>query len=325
MTLRKSLLLLTLLTLVPAVFGQVSVSSPTSGSTNPTSVHFVAAATSANRITAMRVYVDSVSQYLTSSASLDTSLTLAAGAHNVTVKAWDNKGTVSTKALTITVDPNMAPPTVIPTNAVSYKNIEEMSGWNGCTDCAGGGANGVISLTKVSTPSLDGLSGQVFDGGTTPFSHSLWWKRLDNTDSSKSHFVLDMYYYVKEPAKSFGLEFAINQAFGGKRYKFSTQCSFNKGIYSTWDSANAMWVATTVPCIRPAAFTWQHVIFEYARSNGKATFVAFTVNGHKYYVNKAFLPENFPDNGLATHFQINGNTTQDDYYVWFDKMNVYVW
>ncbi len=322
MTLKKSLLLLTLLIVVPAAFGQVSVSSPTSGSINPTSVHFVASAKSANRVTAMRIYVDSISQYLTSSASLDTTLNLAAGAHNVTVKAWDNKGVVTTKQLSITVSADL---TVIPTTATAYKNIEEMSGWDGCTDCAGGGANGIISLTRVSTPSLDGLSGQVFDGGTTPFSHSLWWKRLASSTGAETHFVLDMYYYIKEPAKSFGLEFAINQAFGGKRYKFSTQCSFNKGIYSTWDSANSKWVATTVPCTRPVAFTWQHVVFEYARQNGMATFVAFTINGHKYYVNKAFLPENFNDNGIATHFQINGNQVQDDYYVWFDKMNVYTW
>jgi hypothetical protein len=315
---------------LPAMAG-VTVTSPASGSTNPSSVHFKASATASHAIVAMKIYIDSSSKYSTSHSYLDTYLTLASGTRHVTIKAWDSTGATVSKSFTISISGSSSSSdttgstTTTSSSAKSFSNIEEMSGWDGCTSCAGGGADAQYSLTKVTSPSLDGLAGKVFVGGTTPFSHSLWWKNLSSTDSSKSHFVLDMYYYIKEPQKSFGLEFAVNQAYGGKRWKWSTQCSFNKGIWSAWDSKNRKWVGTSVPCKRPPAYSWQHVVLEYSRSSGKALFVAFTLNGHKYYVNKSFYPESYSSNGMNTHFQINGNASQDDYYVWFDRMKVTYW
>jgi hypothetical protein len=66
-------------------------------------VHVTAAAAAEAGITAMRVYVDNVSQYLVHAASIDTSLTMATGSHNVVVQAWDAIGTVYKKGLTIQV------------------------------------------------------------------------------------------------------------------------------------------------------------------------------------------------------------------------------
>jgi acid phosphatase len=82
----------------------VTVCSPASGSSAASPVHVTAAAKSSlGSITAMRIYVDYVSKYLTNAASLDTSIALASGSHNLTVQAWDSTGSVYKNARTITV------------------------------------------------------------------------------------------------------------------------------------------------------------------------------------------------------------------------------
>ena len=81
----------------------VTVCSPAAGSTDASPVHFVAAAKSTHPITAMRIYVDNISDFATNSSSLDTSLALATGTHSVVVQAWDSTGAVFKTPLTIHV------------------------------------------------------------------------------------------------------------------------------------------------------------------------------------------------------------------------------
>ncbi len=83
----------------------VTISSPAAGATVSSPVNFVASATSGttNPITAMRIYVDNQNMYTVGASKLNTSLTLAAGAHNVTIVAWDSTGKSYTKSESITV------------------------------------------------------------------------------------------------------------------------------------------------------------------------------------------------------------------------------
>jgi hypothetical protein len=81
----------------------VTVCSPAAGSTDASPVHFVAAAASLHPITAMRIYVDSVSKFTTNASSLNTSLALSSGTHSVVVQAWDSSGAVAKSPLTIHV------------------------------------------------------------------------------------------------------------------------------------------------------------------------------------------------------------------------------
>jgi hypothetical protein len=81
----------------------VTVCSPAGGSSMTSPVHFNAAAKSTHPITAMRIYVDSVSRFSTNSSSLNTSLALPTGSHSVVVQAWDSTGVVFKSPLTIHV------------------------------------------------------------------------------------------------------------------------------------------------------------------------------------------------------------------------------
>lgn len=86
-----------------AVVNGVTVCSPAAGSTVGSPVRFTAAAKSTLPITAMRIYIDGVSAYLTSAASLDVSLAVGSGTHSVVVQAWDSGGTVFKTPLSLTV------------------------------------------------------------------------------------------------------------------------------------------------------------------------------------------------------------------------------
>lgn len=210
--------------------------------------------------------------------------------------------------------------------SATFTSIQTMTSWKSCTTCAGTGQASVFTMKQaIATPSLDGHSAEFFISGGPGFSKGLWWRRM-SSDTSATHFVLDMNYYMDRPAASQGLEFAANQAVNGGWYKFSTQCSFAKGVWSAWDSKNGGWVSTGIPCVRPSAYTWTHARFEYARSGGKAIFVSITLNGVKHYANKSFYPQSTSASGsVGIHFQLNGNRNMDPYGVWVDQMALNYW
>ncbi len=213
--------------------------------------------------------------------------------------------------------------------STTYSNLETSSGWGSCgsKSCSGGGGTSSFWKKSVSSPSLTGWDEQYFIGSGGSFPSALWWKHI-TTNSGVSHFVLDMYQYMKTPGASNGIEYAANQYYNGRWYKFSTQCSFGLGVWRVWDSYNRRWVSTGVGCPRPAANTWRHVTFEYARANGKAIFVAITMNGSKHYVNKSFSPQSTSSgsNGdIGIHYQLNGNSSATPYSAWVDKMNFTIW
>ena len=213
-----------------------------------------------------------------------------------------------------------------PSSAKVFTNIDAMSGWGSCSGCAGAGGKASYSMTRYQkSPSLDGNATKFSISGTVPFSHGLWWRNMAS-NTTATHFVFDMYYYMPTPSRSQGLEFATNQSRSDGWYKFSTQCAFSNGQWRVWDSKHGGWVSTGIACKRPPANTWQHVVFEYARSGGKAVFVSITVNGQKHYVNKSFYPQSgVKGSSIGIHFQLNGNAAEDDYSVYTDKMKLIYW
>src|SRR2546430_533768 len=167
-----------------------------------------------------------------------------------------------------TPTPSPAPtpnPSPDPAASATISNIEQMSGWNSCDTCSGGGIVPYSMTQGLSYPQAG--TTQFSIGHGDPWSHALWWKRLGN-DSTLSHFVLSLDQYMENPAASWGVEYNVNQLLNAQWYKFSTQCSFGDGIWQVWDSANKHWTATSVPCIRPAPSTHVQLRMQYERVNG---------------------------------------------------------
>src|SRR5438445_1718592 len=131
----------------PTSGSAVSVSSPASGAAVGSPVHFVASASAANPISAMMIYVDNSSVYTTKTATVDTYLTLGSGNHYVVTQAWDTSGAVYKDARSISVSgTTSAPaPAPAPTVGTAISNIDQMTGWQNCTVCAGAGGNGSVA------------------------------------------------------------------------------------------------------------------------------------------------------------------------------------
>jgi PKD repeat protein len=83
----------------------VAVSAPANNSTVGSPVKVVATASAAKsaKITAMKIYVDTVSKYSVNAAAINTELTLSSGKHNLTVQAWDSAGAIYKTYVAITV------------------------------------------------------------------------------------------------------------------------------------------------------------------------------------------------------------------------------
>ncbi len=212
---------------------------------------------------------------------------------------------------------------------ITYSKLESTSGWSSCasTSCAGGGGSGVYWMKKgIGSPSLDGSSAQYYIYPKSSFYDALWWRHL-TTNAGVSHFRMEMYQYLKSPSASQAIEYATNQYYNGAWYKYSTQCAFAGGIWRVWDSYHKGWVSTSAPCRRPAASSWTHLVFEYARASGRAVFVAITVNGQKYYINKSFAPQKTSGgNGdIGVHYQLDGNSSRTSYSAWVDNWSLTIW
>src|SRR5947209_2449055 len=95
-----------LLALSVCAFAGVSVSSPGSGATDSSPVHFVASATTAcaKGISAMGIYTaPSQLAYTVSGAKLDTYLSMNSGTYYTEVQEWDNCGGAAKTPVTVIV------------------------------------------------------------------------------------------------------------------------------------------------------------------------------------------------------------------------------
>ena len=91
------------LSVTSSLVASVTVTSPAPGASVGSPVHVVAGGSSPVGVAAMQIYADHQLVYSVNSSNIDTMLPLAAGAHNLTIKMWDNNGAATSKSLSITV------------------------------------------------------------------------------------------------------------------------------------------------------------------------------------------------------------------------------
>ncbi len=198
----------------------------------------------------------------------------------------------------------------------TISNIDQKTGWQGCSACAGKGGNGPVatysSSSGHSSPSMDGNSRQFNLGGSTPYSNALWWKQL-GANSSATNFNFDLYYYIKNASAAQALEFDVNQSLNGKKLIFGTECNIKDGhVWDVYDPYNHVWKATSIACNTPKAYTWTHVVLEFHRGTSEKTeFIAVTIDGTKHYFNRSYSPRSSSTN------EINA--------VWLDNVKLTYW
>jgi len=237
---------------------------------------------------------------------------------------------IKTKALSLTLLA-MTTITLIGTSSAqkTYSKIEQMSGWQHCTVCAGTAGQGDTALYSMtrgqSSPSLDGNSTKFWLGGTNNYTNALWWKQL-GANNNAHHFVYDVYFYLKTPGAAQALEFDVNQSTGTKKFIFGTQCSMKRGYFDIW-AASTSWIHTSIPCSAArTAYKWHHLVWEFQRtSDNRVKFVSVTLNGNKHYVNKTYSPKSSGSKEINVAFQMDGDRYQTDYNAWLDKVTLKYW
>jgi hypothetical protein len=201
-----------------------------------------------------------------------------------------------------------------------------MTGWDTCSRCAGkygtGPATPHYIAYNISSPSMDGRSVKFTNAGTVAYSNAIWWKQLGARDAS-THFVYDLYFYIKDVGASQALEFDVNQSVGGRRYIFGTQCGINYN--RQWDVwGNNRWNPTGIGCsVKP--YSWNHFVAEFYRANGKVSYVAVTLNGSKHYINRSYGSISSGARDLNAAFQMDQTSAHRTYDAWLDKITLKHW
>ncbi|HWR37124.1 MAG TPA: Ig-like domain-containing protein [Clostridia bacterium] len=314
-----------------AIAGTVTISTPTTGQNVGSPFHVVASASSSHSIKGYSIYVDGSRVKSVAATKLDTYISASTGKHRLTIQAHDSAGSYFQS----TTYPNVGSTSSTSTGSTStsggttFSNIDQKTGWASCTVCAGAGGSGAAARYSmqlgVSSPSMDGHSARFNLGGSTPYSSALWWKQL-GANSRLHRFVYDLYFYMKNPSAAQAVEFDVNYATGGKKYIFGTECDIKNT--HTWRiySAATRWRSTGIPCAKPAAYKWHHLVWEFQRtSDNKVKFISVTLNGKKSYVNRVYAPKSSGANEVNVAFQMDGDKYQTDYSVWLDKVTLTYW
>jgi hypothetical protein len=316
---------------------QVTIVSPGASAVG-SPVRVVANFSTTAPVASISVLVDNVevSQQSEAVTPLDIYVPMPAGNHLLTVNAVQSDGLQLTASRSVdvsapatgtntavTTGTNTAVTTGTSTAVTWISHIEQKSGWYTYPDQG----NPVCSLkpTLMSSPSVDGTSGRFYLGPTGQYNNCLWPIKLGSSTTA-THFVLDTYYQLSDPSVAQGVEFSSNKHVGTNWYKFSVQCSYNKGVFSVWDTAGGKWSATNIPCRRPGRNTWDHLTVRTQISNGKAVFTSLTFNQVTYAINKSFYPSTKPSSySYGVHFQMDGNRAGNAYYAWVDRLTYTLW
>lgn len=215
----------------------------------------------------------------------------------------------------------------------TISDIQNMTGWDSCSSCAGKGGTGASVPYKmiqgISSPSLDGKSTQFWLGGTsaTPYANALFFKRL-SPDSTANNFKLDLYFYIKDATRAQAIEMDIFYSRGGHKNYFLTECDTNGKYAGTWQVSNAVidtWQHTGLPC-HVKSYAWNHVVLQFHRnSDGSTHFVSVSMNGDMHYVNRNYPAKSVISFEMNPAVQLDGNSHQDNFSIWVDKMAVTSW
>ena len=141
--------------LAASAFANVTVTSPSNGSTVGTSVKFTASATASTcskGVASMGIYPSPYQlAYTVGGASLNTSLNLNPGTYNVVVEEWDNCGGATTSTVKITVKSGGTTGVYV----TSPANNSTVGSGQGCRH--NGGVGAILAGAGLTDVSSDGL------------------------------------------------------------------------------------------------------------------------------------------------------------------------
>ncbi len=269
----------------------------------------------------MRLYVDGAAVYYSFTPNIDQYIFMASGTHAIEIVAEDVAGYIATATTHVTVA----------TQSPGVSDIQNLPGWLSCSaallsgyTCAAGLGTATSELIQhQSTPSISGCSAQFTMGGPHPYSNELHWYPIGG-GSNVSHFTYDLWFYVDEGNAPQSLEFDVNQAFGGTRWTWGTQCDFNQtGKWNIWDPLHEIWVPIAIPCDHFPSKTWIHLVWNLERVGNQVHYISLNVADRSYNVDTYYTGQpNWYQEEIDIAFQMDGNDKQQPYNVWLDDVTL---
>ncbi len=298
----------------------LSISTPMNGATVSSPVPVIATASPPDPIYTVRLYVDGFAVLYSPNTTLNQLIWMPNGQHTVEVVAEDTAGYIATTSMNVNVAGQE-------TGAL---NIQDRPNWVSCSaviansTCAAGlgVAESTLSLHQTA-PSLDGSAAKFSLGGAHAYSNELYWIPLGGGDNV-SHFTYDLWFYISDGNAPQSLEFDVNQAFGGTRWTWGTQCDFNDTHHwDIWDPLNEVWKPTSIPCNHFPSNTWIHLIWHFERIGNQVHYIDLSVADQSYSVDTYYTAQpNWTQEEIDIAFQMDGNYQQQPYSVWLDEVNL---
>jgi len=117
------------------------------------------------------------------------------------------------------------------------------------------------------------------------------------------------------------LEFDINQFFNGMSFIWGHECRIAGGHeWDTWDNVNKHWVKSGIPC-NPLSNAWNHLVIQVSRTaDDRLQFKSITLNGVTRTVNRFDHPSATTWYGMTINYQMDGDSEQEPYTVYLDKV-----
>jgi hypothetical protein len=305
----------------------VTISQPSSDTaTSPLQV----SATSTGTIRALQLYVDGAKVEETSAGVLNASVVLSVGSHRLAVQAVDVNNQISKTVKYVTIQTPPPPPPPPPTT--TFSNLQESTNWQTCGNCGNGGATGKLatySMTRgITDPAIDNTStsAQFSIGGANPYTNGYWYLKNTAPKTPAKKLVYDFYLYVPAASASApqGIEFECQHTVNGYTYNYAWQADYARKSWRTFDFANRIWVATSVPFTAFTPGVWHHIIAEYHADGTNTVHDALTVDGIRTVVNvirpAKYTGQTWASFTNAFQLDLNGKPTPFDVFV--GKMNV---
>lgn len=277
----------------------------------------------------------STSPTISTGTSLTTQITASSGTHKLQVTAWGSNNATCTATVSVSVtDPTSPTNSLIPSNAVTLKNIEQLGNWEYQHDPGtGSSSSGTTSL--VGSPVLSGKAREFntsFSGSGGELYYVIW-----GSDESATNFLYDGWVYVNSSVSSVGnLEMDMNQVVSnGDTIIYGFQCD---GYSGTWDyTANKgtasnpvdTWIHSKAACnVRNwKQNTWHHVQISYSRDNsGNVTYNSVWLDGTESKIDTTVFSAFSLGWGsvLLTNFQIDGLGSSSNS-IYLNQLTIYRW
>ncbi len=206
---------------------------------------------------------------------------------------------------------------LVPSDAVSVKYIEQLSNWKDQHDPGTGTTASSGAMQLVTSPALSGSARQfntTFSGASGELYYVSW-----GSDENATNFLYDGWVYLDSSASNVAnLEMDMNQVVSnGDTLIYGFQCD---GYSGTWDytenagspaSPTDRWLHSTAACdVRNwTKNAWHHVQISYSHDDsGNVTYNSVWLDGTEQQINKT-VPSAFAlgwGSVLLTNFQVDG-------------------